>query len=132
MKRVGVLVFLLMLVVGCSTNSTDYQYTFLGEGEKWEATFSVMGNETFKGKSYEHHYEDSFVLTYKGNIRELAPVKQLVYSYDSASSGGDAKLNFDEPLTTKSFKNSSSGNGAKIQEDEVMKVSKVVRSGRDV
>ncbi|APH05667.1 hypothetical protein A9C19_13405 [Bacillus weihaiensis] len=29
MKRVGVLVYLLMLVVGCSTNSTDYQYTFL-------------------------------------------------------------------------------------------------------
>ncbi|WP_158515093.1 hypothetical protein [Bacillus weihaiensis] len=31
-------------------------------------------------------------------------------------------MNFDEPLTTKSFKNSSSGNGEKIQEDEVMKV----------
>lgn len=119
----------MFVLTACSGDEKQhYGYTFNGEGNYWEAEYSVSGTEIW-GKengstTFSNEDSDEFVLTYKGTLQELSSLKSLEYSYEtSTGSGGSGTREFDEPPTEVTFRTGGSGgNGAKVREDEVIQV----------
>ncbi|WP_170971784.1 hypothetical protein, partial [Peribacillus simplex] len=107
---------------------TEYNYQFIGESEHWEAEYSYKGTEIWgknDSKQTTHSSKDSYelVLTYKGSLEELSAIKNLEYTYETATSSGTITEVYTEPLDEKVFSMfGASENGAMIGEGEVIKV----------
>ncbi|PKR76873.1 hypothetical protein CEY16_13760 [Halalkalibacillus sediminis] len=110
------LLFLLsiMLLAGCAFSE---EHVFEGESDNWEGDLTVS-------KSGGVTTED-FVLTYKGDLEELADIGRLQYSFEYLGASTGYTLNFDgEGPSEKEFTNSASGaEEISISEEEVVEVS---------
>ncbi|WP_044338388.1 hypothetical protein [Rossellomorea aquimaris] len=86
---------------GCtSSETTNYEYTFTGESEYWEAEYKERGT----GETAPfNEVEDELIVTYKGPIEELATTGLLSYSFQSTVDQASVTSTFDQPLKTKRF-----------------------------
>ncbi|WP_078554319.1 hypothetical protein [Bacillus alkalicellulosilyticus] len=123
----GSLFILSMLLIGCSNEEmTNYEYTFIGEGEYWKAEYLYEGTEIWGeeegGITYSN--EDSYVLkiTYKGSKEEIQSMENLTFSYDARVNEGSRVMEFTEPHNDITFEISGGGTGAKVQEADIIKV----------
>jgi hypothetical protein len=127
LKKILTVFITMMVLTACSREENHYVYTFSGEGEYWEAEYSMNGTEIWGEKqgrtTYSNENSDKFVITYKGSLNELSSVKYLEYTYETSTGGGSSTREFDEPPTEVTFKNMGRAvNGAKVSEDEVIQV----------
>ncbi|MEK4487884.1 hypothetical protein MHH81_20465 [Psychrobacillus sp. FSL H8-0484] len=126
MQKIITLLFTIMLLTACS-ETTNNDYKFSGESEKWEAEYFYKGTEKWGEKdgtkTYSNQDNYEFVLKYKGSLEELSSIQKLEYSYETNHSGGKKTEQFTEPPQTVIFSTSgASKGGAKVSEDEVIKV----------
>lgn len=92
------------------------QYVYEGESEHWEASFTASKDGAAVTRE--------FVLTYKGELEELAEIDQLRYSYDAGRFGSETGRDFGgDPPSEKQFTSRDSGNGELLMSgDEVVEV----------
>lgn len=129
MKKIITFLLILMILAACTKiEKNEYDYTFTGEGEYWEAEYSFSGTEQWQrenGKSqYSNKSNYEFEVIFKGPLESLSSIKTLEYSYETSSGSGDSKIEFEQqPPTKVSFKNRGfSENGAMINESEAIQV----------
>ncbi len=128
MKKLFLILFVMIVLIACSNEKFHYDYTFKGEGEHWKVEYSINGTETLNEKDgitvqHSNEYRDEFILTYKGDLKELSSVEFLEYSYETSTGGGSGKKEFDEPPKEITFKFAGSvGNGEVIDANEVIRV----------
>ncbi|WP_216831486.1 hypothetical protein [Alkalihalobacterium elongatum] len=118
---------MIMILGGCSNEEvTNYEYTFIGEGEFWEAEYIYKGAEIWGEEegvtTYSNEANEDFRITYKGSPEDIQTIENLEFSYDARASGGSRSREFDEPPNDITFSTSGRSTGAKVQEDEVIKV----------
>lgn len=121
------LLLMILLLSACSAKEvTNYKYTFIGEGEFWQAEYVYEGTETWgeeDGRTiYINEVSDVFRLTYKGSIEEIQAIEQLEFSYDTSTGSGSSIREFAEPPRDITFTITSGGTGAKITEEENIQV----------
>lgn len=102
----------------------EHDYTFKGESKHWTAVFHVDGEEVFYEEEEvtkrDRKVESEFRLTYKGELDELASVKDIRYEYRTPRSSTGRSLRLDDaPLREKVF--TDSGNTL-VREDEIIEV----------
>ncbi|MDV2582793.1 hypothetical protein [Alkalibacillus haloalkaliphilus] len=117
----------IVALAGCSNEEViNYEYTFIGESESWEAEYIHEGTETWDEedgvKTYTNESDSELKLTYKGSEEDVQSIEKLEFSYDTGVGGGTRSREFDEPPKDSTFTISSSGTGAKVQEDAVIEV----------
>lgn len=125
----SVLLFL-MIFVSCSKKDiTHYKYVYTGANDLWSAKYTVNETVTFTdndGKlDVETEAQNELVLTYQGDLADLAPVKHMEISYDSTTEGGTRVEEFSdgESISTKVFTLTSGGkNGALHSKDDIITV----------
>jgi len=127
LKKMLTVLFAMIVLTACSDEEEQYDYTFSGEGEYWEAEYTFSGTEIWKEKdgrtAYSNENTDELVLTYKGSLKELSSVKYLEFSFETSVGSGSSTREFDEPPTKVTYKNMGrTVNGAKVRDDEVVKV----------
>jgi hypothetical protein len=129
-KRILFLLLLLGLLTACSNKEevTEHSYLFQGEGKYWSAELryeaeEVWGKDADNINTYENEDNYTFKLTYKGDLDELASMKQLDYKFKlGPTGGGSISETFDEPVTVKEFTSSGGGSGAIMGEQMVVDV----------
>ncbi|WP_156289804.1 hypothetical protein [Oceanobacillus salinisoli] len=117
------------LISACSNNEevTEHSYLFTGEGHVWSAELRYEAEERW-GKdaddinTYSSEDDYNFTLTYKGDLDDLASMKQLDYEFKEPTGGGSSSLTFDEPVSVKEFTSRGGGTGAILREDMVVSV----------
>lgn len=116
-----------------ANGNDDYienHYVFKGESEMWTGEMTVDSTLLFFEKEgvlgCDSNEREKLIVTYKGNVSDLGPVKKLKIDYDAPSSrGGGLEDNYDYacPLQEKTFIFSSGGSGgALIHDDAVITV----------
>ncbi|MGG4264145.1 hypothetical protein ABEW06_02330, partial [Peribacillus simplex] len=98
MKKIFTILFIMMVLTACgvtysnettSETKTELDYQFTGESKHWEAVYSYKGTEIWgeKNKQKTHSSKDNYVLTlkYKGTLEELSSMKNLEYTYETAT-----------------------------------------------
>ncbi|MGE5702816.1 MAG: hypothetical protein ACM32O_09830 [Clostridia bacterium] len=129
MKRRLMLILIVLLGVfvlaGCNSIDTKkHNYTFRGESANWNAELTVEATEVFdnKNKKYDTEQNITFMVTYKGDVSELANIKKIDYSYKAEGVGGSSMHDdIVTPPKEKTFKlHSGSKGGALIHEDQVI------------
>ncbi|MFV8830330.1 hypothetical protein [Alkalihalobacterium sp. APHAB7] len=118
---------MIMILAGCSNEEvTNYEYTFIGEGEFWEAEYIYEGAEIWGEEegvtTYSNEANYEFRITYKGSVEDIQSIENLEFFYDARAKGGSRSREFDEPPNDITFSTSGSSTGAKVQEEEVIKV----------
>lgn len=89
---------------------------------KYEAE-EVWGKDADDINTYSSEDDYNFKLTYKGDLNELASMKQLDYEFKlGPTGGGSSSLTFDEPVSVKEFTARGGGTGAIMREDMVVNV----------
>lgn len=77
--------------------TTNYAYTFVGESENWQATYTANGKEVWDKEdgvvTYAHNARDQFVLSFIGDKSTYESIKQLNYSYEASNGGGRGTMN---------------------------------------
>lgn len=125
---ITILIFMtIVILTACSDEEvTNNKYTFIGEGEFWEAEYVYEGTETRDKEdgrtTYSNKYRDVFRLIYKGSTEDIQSIEKLEYSFDTSTGGGSSIREFDEPLNDITFTISGGGTGAKVKKDEIIKV----------
>lgn len=126
MRKVFTIFFVCIVLAACSDEGARYDYIYTGEGEQWDAEFSVSGTEVWEEDdgtvSYSNEYDNEFVLTYKGTSEELSSLESLEFSFDTSVGSTSTAREFDEPPEEVTFRSSGGGSGPKIKEDEVIQV----------
>ncbi|MRH43542.1 hypothetical protein GH741_12715 [Aquibacillus halophilus] len=116
MKKVYVgiaLIFITLLLVSCSERE---QYILEGESDHWEAKLKVIVRE-------DDGISKDFVVTYKGDLKQLADLSKLEYSFETAASSGKSEINFNgDPPQKKSFTHLSGGSGSYFDGDQSVTV----------
>jgi hypothetical protein len=118
---------MIMILAACSTEEvTNYQYTFIGEGEFWTAEYLYEGTEIWGEEEGITTYsnEDSYLfrITYKGSTEDIQSMEKLEYSYDTSAGGASIVREFYEPPNDITFTMSGGSIGAKVQEEEIIQV----------
>ncbi|MDE5414323.1 hypothetical protein [Alkalihalobacterium chitinilyticum] len=118
---------MIMILTACSNEEVNnYEYTFIGEGESWEAEYLYEGTEVWGEEEGVITYsnEDSYVftITFKGSKEEFQSIEKLAFSYDARAGNGSKVMEFKEPPNDIMFTMSGGSTGAKVQEDEIIKV----------
>ncbi len=140
MKKVTVLLMLLsiFLLSACAADGTqssvnssdDYienHFVFRGESELWSGEMKVDSTLQFYEKDgilgCDANEKHKLTVTYKGDVSDLASVKQLKIDFDAGPSGGSLEEDHaDDPIEQKTFVMQGGGNGAQIQKDEIITV----------
>ena len=142
MKRATVLLVLLsiFLLSACAAGSTqtnttgsgndDYienHFVFKGESESWTGEMKVDSTLQFYEKDgvldCDANEDHTLTVTYKGDVSDLASVKQLKIDFDAGPSGGGLEEEHaDDPIAQKTFVMQGGGNGAQIQKDQIITV----------
>ena len=141
MKNVTVLLMLLsiFLLIACAADGTqssvkisdDYienHFVFKGESELWTGEMKVDSTLQFYEKDgvlgCDTNEKHKLTVTYKGDVSDLASVKQLKIDFDAGpSSGSLEEEHVDDPITQKTFVMQGGGSGsAQIQKDEIITV----------
>ncbi|KPH72127.1 hypothetical protein AFL42_13995 [Oceanobacillus caeni] len=129
MKRIIILILFTGLISACSNNEevTQHNYLFVGEGKYWSAELiykaeEVWGKDADDINTYSSEDEYTFKLTYKGDLNEIASMKQLDYEYNGPTGGGSLSETFDEPVSVKEFTSRGGGSGAIMRKDMVVHV----------
>ncbi|MDQ0353040.1 hypothetical protein J2R98_002901 [Alkalibacillus filiformis] len=117
----------IVALAGCSNEEViNYEYTFLGEGESWEAEYVYERTEIWDEeegvKTYTNEDDFEFKLTYKGTEKDFQSIEKLEFSYDAGAKAGRRSTEFNEPPKDSTFTISGGGTGAKVQEDAVIQV----------
>ncbi|WP_368505160.1 hypothetical protein AB3N04_05815 [Alkalihalophilus sp. As8PL] len=121
------IIMITVLLTACSNESVvNDKFTFIGEGEYWEAEYVFESEETQKEKdgrtTFSTINSDAFTLSYKGNVEDIQTIEKVEYNYKTSAGEGSGSREFDEPPTDITFKSNSSDNGAKVYKDEVIPV----------
>lgn len=116
-----------VLLAACSNEEiVSDRYTFIGEGEYWEAEYVFESEETQKEKdgrtTYSTNNSDVFKLTYKGAVEDMQSIEKIEYNYKTSAGGGGGSREFNEPPTDITLRSYSSDNGAKVYEEEIIPV----------
>lgn len=130
MKKITVIMIalLMLIVTGCSKKEViKHNYTYKGENEYWEATFTTNGTETFEqtDSKLDIDTESKYKLTvtYKNDLSDLASVKKFGISFETLSLGGSLTEEFNENESIKSKTFILSGGGSSIPiENDIIKV----------
>ncbi|WP_027963999.1 hypothetical protein [Halalkalibacillus halophilus] len=117
----------ILLLSGCSnTETTNYEYTFIGEGESWEAEYIYEGTEIWEEEDgvnkYSNEGDSEFKLKYKELEEDVQSIELLEFSYDAGAEGGYRSREFDEPPSNATFTISGVSTSTKIEEDAVVQV----------
>lgn len=125
------IVFLMMATVsGCSKkDTTEIDYSYVGENDLWDAEYHVTGTEEFtetgENLKYSNEMNNILAVKYKGELQDLSSVKYLKISYESQAHKGSMEIEYSEGdrITSKTFNLISSGtNTAIVGENEIIKV----------
>ncbi|MYL45618.1 hypothetical protein GLV94_08160 [Virgibacillus halodenitrificans] len=130
MKNILLIFLLVGLLSACIPNKEVINHSFLykGEGKEWKAELEYEAKEVWeKDKEGVNIYSGKvnyiFTLTYKGEVKELASLNKLSYTFKRGTTGeGSSTQNFDEPVTQKIFTSKGGGTGAIMREDESVHV----------
>ncbi|WP_181350186.1 hypothetical protein [Thalassobacillus sp. CUG 92003] len=110
---IGVMfIFLTFLLVGCAELE---QYILEGESDHWRAKLEVT--------VMEERITQDFVVTFKGDVEQLADTRRLEYSYKTAASSSKSEINFsEEPPQEKSFSHYGGSSRSSFDSDQSVKV----------
>ncbi|MGG4263735.1 hypothetical protein [Peribacillus simplex] len=136
MKKIFTIFCVMMVLTACGVTSSkeiksdsknEHDYQFTGESKHWEAVYSYNGSEIGGEKDKQKTYssKDNYVLSleYKGSLKELSSMKDIEYTYETATESGSKKEKYTEPPNDKKFTISGgSENGALVGAGEVIKV----------
>ncbi|MGL5694009.1 MAG: hypothetical protein ACRCXA_08020 [Peptostreptococcaceae bacterium] len=128
-KLVNILIiFILLMTTGClNKDVVRHEYTFKGESESWRAEFKLSAKEIFKDNNkvkYTSTCDKLLTVTYKNDLSELDQVKRIEISYETGTSGGSTKEDYDNEVRPHKvyYHSSSSTNGSIEKKDEIIKV----------
>lgn len=104
----------------------SYNYTFRDENDLWEAEYKVDATRTFYTNErgaldVDTWADEALIVAYKGKVQELASVRHVIISYESAHSGGRHETTYEEGehLNSKVIKLLSGGSGFPEEEDVI-------------
>lgn len=134
-KRILSLILIIAVMLsGCSSKDDKevikHNYEFSGESEHWSANLKYDAKEIYDkkedgAKTYSNEYNETLVVTYKGELSELSKLKHLEIEYEGKTGGGKHVADYDEgegPISL-SFTLSGGGKGGALkQEDDIIKV----------
>ncbi|MGO4890644.1 hypothetical protein ACJ2A9_23160 [Anaerobacillus sp. MEB173] len=121
-------IFIIIIILAACSNEevTNYEYTFIGEGEFWKAEYIYEGTEIWgeeEGKTtYSNEDSDLFRITYKGSTEDIHSMKKLEYSYDTSGGSATSVREYDDPPNDTTFTIKGGGTGMKVKEDEIIRV----------
>jgi hypothetical protein len=114
--------FIWVILVAAATLSVSYVYAnkngetaqhvsnrFEGEGGYWSASYESRATESWtEDKTGRLEYnltgeDGTFKLEYKGEVSELADVRDFVYSYSGARGNAVNTMHFDGPMDQRAF-----------------------------
>ncbi|QUI23631.1 hypothetical protein HZI73_15630 [Vallitalea pronyensis] len=132
-KYCMIIIMIMTIITSCSKKEVvSHKYTFEGESTNWigELEVKIIENITEKDEivEYDPEQKKEFILTYKGEIDDLKPLKELKYKFEYRCGSGSGKI---EKHNTKVVShNSSSRGGTLINQEEVITVT--VEHGEDI
>jgi len=121
------IIFMIMISACGAKNNREVinnNYKFTGENDRWSGEYVAASTETFDNSSgtlkYDIYSDVLCKVTYKGELSELANVKQIEISYKTNSSSGKLVNTFgdNESITSKEFILESGDSGVKLSKDE--------------
>lgn len=105
-------VVIILLLMSCSNRE---QYILENESEHWEAKLKVVVNKEGMRKD--------LLVTYKGELEELADIGRLEYSYSAAEFSGKSEVNFNgKPPQKKTFSAHGGSNQRSFDRDQSVNV----------
>lgn len=101
----AIILFSLALSSGCSSKDiTRYNYNYQGESTNWKAEYKGHSTvEFYKEKGmlkYRGKGEGNLIFSYKGNLSELSPVREIEWKFEGFGGG---KTNYDKGPEGKTF-----------------------------
>ena len=121
---------LVLISISCSKKDIAYyKYTYTGENEQWNATYTVNESVEFtntdKGLDVETDAKNKLVITYKGELTDLSSVKHMEITYESGVEGGKRTEDYNDgaSISSKTFTLTSGGKNSAIHNgDEIVTV----------
>lgn len=130
-RLLGLIILIAIVLSGCGNKDViKHNYYFYGENDDWLAGLEYDAVEVFTTKKdgaleYECEYREKMVVTYKGDLSELAKVKHIEIEYETMFSSSKLTSDYEEGEGPKglSFTLSGGGKGGPlIQKDEIITV----------
>lgn len=123
-------IVLILSIAGCKKKDvTEYNYLYEGENELWSAQYQVNATSTYitykERVSYENEEEDQLLVTYLGDLDDLAKVRHFEISYELDFKSGSLTQDYsdDDQISSKTFTlNSKDQNGVIPKKDDTVKV----------
>ncbi|MBU9723864.1 MULTISPECIES: hypothetical protein [Bacillaceae] len=111
--------------------TTIKEYLFVGESENWVGEFYYYGEEVWWENGgvtkRDGNNSEEVVVTYRGELEELASLQEFVITYSLGSNRGSnsssMRTTFDHPPHKKEFSTSGSGGDGRLSEEDSIHVS---------
>lgn len=129
MKKIIVFTFILFILAGCTKrqNITKYDYKYTGENELWIGEYRLVGESYIiqlddGTLAYEGEGNRILEVTYKGDLSNLAEIKELEISYKAMNNEESMKIRFKSSPNKKNYVLSSIESGFIVDEYEIIEV----------